>query len=348
MVRRGLFSFFRVVEAVLAGCTIILVTGCEGDGGNVGPEPVATATTITGDTPDPSMPGQPVQVTVGVTSQAGTPTGDVTVSVVGGNESCSGALSNGTITCGLALGTEGTQILEASYSGNPSFLPSSDTEEHVVAVLPSGVGQIRITTTTTGSSQDADGYQYSVDGGQSQAIGVNASAMVSGLAAGSHVVVLSGISANCAVPGGTSREVTVTAGGTAAVAFNVSCSPLPAEVGSIRVTTMTSGSDPDSNGYQLSVDGGQSQSVASNATSTIGDIPAGTHLIQLSEVAGNCTAANGSSRTVSVSPGVAAVVNFSVTCTALPPTAGITSLLVQSQAPRPNRNTLGSISKRTR
>jgi Big-like domain-containing protein len=320
--RRGPFSLFWAVETVMVSCTVALVASCGGDGGNVEPGAAGTTTVITLDDPDPSVSGQAVEVTVSVTSDAGTPTGDVTVSVVGGTESCSAALSNGTMTCGLALTTEGTQTLTATYAGNSSFVPSSDTEQHTVGAPPTDVGQVQITTATTGSDLDADGYEFSVDGGPAQAIAVNATVTVPGLAAGTHTVVLSGVSANCIVAGGTSRDVTVTTGGTATAAFDVACSPLPPEVGSIRITTNTTGTDLDANGYQVSIDGGQGQSIGSNASSTVGGVAAGPHTIQLSDVAGNCTVANGGSQNVTVSPGVAAIVNFTVTCTAIPPTTG--------------------------
>jgi len=338
MMRRGPFPLFRAVEAVLVSGVVALVTSCGGDGGNVEPGAAGTTTTITLDNPDPSVPGQSVEVSVSVTSDAGTPTGDVTVSVVGGTQSCSGALSNGTMTCSLTLTSEGSQTLTATYAGNSSFVPSSDTEPHTVTALPGDLGQVQITTTTTGSDLDADGYEFSVDGGPSQTIAVSATATVPGLAAGTHTVVLSGVSANCTVAGGTSRDVTVTGGGTATVAFDVTCSPLPPEVGSIRLTTNTTGSDLDANGYQFSIDGGQGQSIGSNATSTIGGVPAGAHTIQLSGVAGNCTVVNGSSQSVTVSPGVTAIVDFNVTCTAVPPSAGSIRITAATTGSDPDAN----------
>jgi hypothetical protein len=313
---------FRAVEPVLVSGIVALVTSCGGDGGNVEPGAAGTTTTITLDDPDPSAPGQSVEVTVGVTSDAGTPTGDVTVSVVGGTQSCSGAVNNGTMTCSLALTSEGSQTLTATYAGNSSFLPSSDTEPHTVTAPSGDLGQVQITTTTTGSDLDADGYQFTVDGGPSQTIDVNATISIPGLTPGTHTVELSGVAGNCTVAGGTSRDVAVSGGAAATVTFDVTCSPLPPEVGSVRITTNTTGTDLDANGYQVSIDGGQSQSIGTKATSTIGGIAAGPHTVELSDVAANCTVADGSSRNVSVAPGVAAIVNFNVTCTAVPPSTG--------------------------
>jgi hypothetical protein len=80
-----------------------------------------------------------------------------------------------------------------------------------------------VTTSTTGSNLDPDGYTVTVDGSSSQAIGVSGSVTFTGLSVGSHTVVLSGVAGNCSVSGGTSRTVMVPAGGTVTVTFCVTC-----------------------------------------------------------------------------------------------------------------------------
>ena len=84
-------------------------------------------------------------------------------------------------------------------------------------------GALEIRTTTTGTAMDPDGYMVQVDGGTAQAIGVNTTLPIAGVAAGAHQVALSGLATNCAVQGDNSQPVTVTAGATASVAFTVSC-----------------------------------------------------------------------------------------------------------------------------
>jgi hypothetical protein len=84
-------------------------------------------------------------------------------------------------------------------------------------------GSVSVTTTTTGSSVDPDGYTVRLDGGSSRAIAVNGSVTYTNVAAGSHTIVLSGVAANCSVEGGTTRTVTVPDGGSASVTFGVSC-----------------------------------------------------------------------------------------------------------------------------
>jgi hypothetical protein len=110
-----------------------------------------TTTTITSDLPDPSTPGQSVTVqwTVTVNSPgAGTPTGNVNVTVSGGVETCSAAVSAG--QCSLVLNTTGSRTITATYAGDTNFNTSSDTEDHqvcgsgiVTTTADSGAGSLR-------------------------------------------------------------------------------------------------------------------------------------------------------------------------------------------------------------
>ena len=85
-------------------------------------------------------------------------------------------------------------------------------------------GNLTVTTSTTGSSLDPDGYTVTVDGALSRAIAINGSVTFTGLSAGSHSVALSGVAANCVVSGGNSKTATVPAGGTVTASFTVICS----------------------------------------------------------------------------------------------------------------------------
>src|SRR5882762_1636776 len=100
-------------------------------------------------------------------------------------------------------------------------------------------GDLNVTTATTGSDPDPDGYTVTVDGNTNQPIGSNGSVTFSGLPAGSHTVALSGVAPNCSVGGGASRTVTVPSGGTVTVAYSVSCTTPP---GDLQVTNSTVGS----------------------------------------------------------------------------------------------------------
>lgn len=127
--------------------------------------PASTDTIITADTPDPSLVGGTVIVSVDVTSSWGTPNG--TVDITGADTNCTITLSSGTGTCNVNFLSNGTKTLTATYTGNVTFDTSSDTESHEV-IIPgttvttiisdapdsSGVGQpvtvsVAVTSATT-------------------------------------------------------------------------------------------------------------------------------------------------------------------------------------------------------
>jgi hypothetical protein len=91
--------------------------------------PATTTTRITEDTPDPSAPGAPVTVSFEVRSDAGAPTG--TVTVAGGGATCTGSAPTG--SCQLILTAEGPVTLAATYAGGGNFASSSGEAPHQVA-----------------------------------------------------------------------------------------------------------------------------------------------------------------------------------------------------------------------
>ncbi len=83
----------------------------------------ATSTTISANTPNPSIRGQIVSVAFGVVPQySGAPSGTVTVTASTG-ESCSATLP--ATSCNLIFATSGSRTLTASYSGDANFLVSA-------------------------------------------------------------------------------------------------------------------------------------------------------------------------------------------------------------------------------
>jgi hypothetical protein len=86
-------------------------------------------------------------------------------------------------------------------------------------------GSIRVTTATTGSDLDPDGYFVRVDGGPDQLIGTNATITITGVAAGDHTLSLSHVAPNCAVDGANPRTVSVTSEATTEITFAVTCGP---------------------------------------------------------------------------------------------------------------------------
>ena len=89
-----------------------------------------TTTRIVSDSPDPSEPGQGVEVVFEVTSSGATPTGTVRVTASGGSESCSAEVAAG--RCTITLTADGTRTLTATFQGGNLFQSSSDTESHQV------------------------------------------------------------------------------------------------------------------------------------------------------------------------------------------------------------------------
>src|SRR5256712_2857204 len=89
-----------------------------------------------------------------------------------------------------------------------------------------GSGDLQVTVTTTGADLDPDGYAVAVDGATARPIAVNGTLTLSGLATGSHTVVLSGLAANCATSGPNPRQIEVASHETAQVSFAVACAAL--------------------------------------------------------------------------------------------------------------------------
>jgi Tol biopolymer transport system component len=177
-------------------------------------------------------------------------------------------------------------------------------------------GSLSITSATSGSAPDADGYVLFVDGADRGALGANAGVTIGELVPGTHVVGLGGVAANCQIEGENLRPVTVTAGTEASVAYTIACAAPPPGAGSIRITTTTSGPDTDPDGYTFAVDGGSSQPLALNGSTTLTNLATGDHSVQLAGVAENCTVQGTNPQSVTVTSGATADVNFDISCSA--------------------------------
>src|SRR6266496_3249609 len=213
------------------------------------------------------------------------------------------AISGVAANCTVSGGTSQTVNVPSGGTATTTFSVSCTTPP----------GNLTVSTSTTGSSLDPDGYTVTVDGGSPQAIGINASVSYTNLTAGNHTVAISGVAANCTVSGGTSQTVSVPSGGTATTTFSVSCTTPP---GNLTVSTSTRGSSLDPDGYTVTVDGGSPQAIGINASVSYTNLSAGNHTVAISGVAGNCTVSGGTSRTVNVPSGGTATTTFSVSCSA--------------------------------
>ncbi len=94
----------------------------------------ATATSITSDSPDPTVYGQPYTVAASVAAVAGgsgIPSG--TVSISDGSVSCNFTLVNGTGSCVMPASAPGNKTLTATYSGDAAYNTSSGTSSHSIS-----------------------------------------------------------------------------------------------------------------------------------------------------------------------------------------------------------------------
>ncbi|MEP7325463.1 MAG: Ig-like domain repeat protein [Gemmatimonadota bacterium] len=147
--------------------------------------PAGTSTTITPESPDPSVVGQPVTIVFAVVVNApgnGTPTGTVTVSA--GSDSCSAPVSAG--QCDLTFTSSGAKTITAAYPGDGNFNPSQATEAHTINKAGS-------TVTVTSDLPDPSGAGQAV----TVAYTVVASAPGAGTPTGNVVVTVSGSGDTC-------------------------------------------------------------------------------------------------------------------------------------------------------
>jgi hypothetical protein len=104
--------------------------------------------------------------------------------------------------------------------------------------------------------------------------------------------------------------------------------------GQITVTVSTSGEEPDSDGYILSLDGLQGTPIEVNGSRTV-TVQEGDHTLELSGLAANCTVPAGTRQTVQVAAAGSAAVRFDVVCTAT--AGGITvTTITTGNAPDPD------------
>jgi hypothetical protein len=181
------------------------------------------------------------------------------------------------------------------------------------AVAPT-TGSLEVTTTTSGPDPDVDGYTISIDGGAEVALGADATLRRDDLGAGEHSVRLSGVAGNCTVEGPNPRTVTVTAGQPTSLTFVVSCTALPPTTGTLTITTLTTGSNLDPDGYTASVDGGGEQLIGINTTLSIPTLAPGTHSVALEGLAANCAVEGDNPQDVTIVAGATANAAFAVSC----------------------------------
>jgi hypothetical protein len=185
-------------------------------------------------------------------------------------------------------------------------------------------GVVKINAATTGLDFDPDGYQISV-GSSAVQVTANGSAWIANVAGGTYSLSVGGLAPNCVAAGSNPTDVSVSVGGvvrdTALVNLSVSCT---ATTGVLKVTTVTTGPDPDPDGYTARIDGGVANVLATNGVGPITGVPGGAHSVQLAGMADNCSVTGSNPANFSMAVGGAvrdtARVTFNVTCAKIPRT----------------------------
>lgn len=171
-------------------------------------------------------------------------------------------------------------------------------------------GSIEVTTATSGAEVDPDGYIVQVDADQPQPIGSSSTFRSASVSPGNHTIRLAGMASNCALAGDNPRPVTIAAGETTAVLFQAICS---VTTGRIAITTVTTGTGQDPDGYTLRIDGGGQQSIGLNASLEIIAV-SGPHSVALRDVAANCNIQGKNPRKVVVSSRSRSSADFVINC----------------------------------
>ncbi|MFC1575533.1 hypothetical protein ACFL5A_02660 [Gemmatimonadota bacterium] len=178
-------------------------------------------------------------------------------------------------------------------------------------------GDLQVSVGTSGEDLDPDGYLVVLDNTTTKGIPTNGSTTFEDLPLGSHSVHLTDVADNCAVSGANPRTVDVR-GGVETTSFSVVCQAVPT-TGDLQVDVSTSGQDLDPDGYTVVVDGVSTKPVATNGSTTFDDLSIGSHTVQLTGAASNCSVAAPNPRTVSIPAGGAST-TFLVSCDPIPTT----------------------------
>ena len=206
-----------------------------------------------------------------------------------------------------------------------SIIAGETTSITLAVTCAATTGSVRVTSNTTGSSPDPDGFTVTVDGGNRGTLAPDGETSIDDLSAGSHTLGLGGVSGNCQVEGDNPRPLTIVAGSTSHAAFSIVCQAPPANSGTLEVSTTTTGPGADADGYVFSVDGSGSQPIGANATVAVSTLATGAHSVQLSGIADHCTLQGNNPRSVTVPGGGTVAVTFSLNCQAMTGSIAVTT-----------------------
>ncbi|MEO7987342.1 MAG: CARDB domain-containing protein, partial [Gemmatimonadales bacterium] len=291
--------------AALVTATATFWLGCGGGGSDLAAPELGTLDVVTATAgPEPDADGYTVSIDGAAATAIAINSSVRQTDVAAGSHTVelSGVAANCTVSTPLQL--------SVSVAAN-----AVTTATFAITCVPT-TGTIQVTTTSSGTPADADGYRLLLDGIDTLPIDTAATVTIAGVAPGDHTIGLAGVATGCELEGENPLTVTVAAGQTAGATMAVICTPPAPESGTLAVVTQTSGNDQDPDGYTYAVDGGDAQPIGANATINILSLAAGSHTVTLAGAAANCTVGGSNPRSVSVPNGGTGQATFSVTCTA--------------------------------
>jgi hypothetical protein len=200
-----------------------------------------STTSITSDTPDPSLVGQAVAVSVSVSGSGATPTG--TVAITGADTNCTITLSGGAGSCNVVFNSLGTKTITATYSGDSAYTGSTASTTHTVSTVTG--------TTTTITSDTPD------PSNPGELVAVNVTVIGSGTAP-TGTVAITGADTNCTLTlsGGSgvcnvifntagSKTLTATYSGSSSYAGSTGTASHTVSTGTQATTTTITSDIPD-------------------------------------------------------------------------------------------------------
>jgi hypothetical protein len=180
---------------------------------------------------------------------------------------------------------------------------------------------IFVATVTTGNSLDPE-YSLRIEPLPRQnsigrhSMGNNDAIVDLEWGAGVYDLFLDDVAFNCSVTPPNPRRLVLAEHDSISTTFEVECN---STVGDLTVTTLTTGSDLDANGYTVALDALSPRPIGLNGTETFTGVGVGTHTLSLGDVASNCTVVTGTQRTVFLPLGGSASVAFAIVCSAVVP-----------------------------
>lgn len=175
---------------------------------------------------------------------------------------------------------------------------------------------IEVTTATAGNDIDPNGYDVLLDGGVAATVAVSGAVDLTELAAGDYTVALSDVASNCSVTNGPeSRDVSVTEGVAASVAFELSCVATSETIGDLEVRNTTDGTNQPAGSYTISLDGGAAETLPVDGAFTFEDVTSGNHTLVIGNVPGNCTVSGGATQDITIPKGTSfSQHSFAINC----------------------------------